>query len=498
MAVAEAGFLLLSFVLYVLLSSSFKMYKKQSQLPPGPRPWLFLGNLLQKEVLPLHIHYRKLIEKYGHVFTVWMGSNPVVVLCGYEVNKEALVEQAEEFGGRAFIPLNMGRVKGEGMATTNDTKWREIRRFTLSTLRNFGMGKRTMSERVQLEARYLVEEMAATQGQAFDPTKIITSTVSNVICSVVFGNRFDYRDQAFLEQQHIVAERLRFIRSTSGRIYRLNPKLMDYMPGWHKKTAALGEKMYAFIHEKVESHRQTLDPQNPRDYIDCFLARFENDQKSTEDILSHEDLVMTVIELFFAGTSTTSQAVLRSLLAMAKFPNIQAKVQQEIDQVVGANRTPGMEDRMKMPFTNAVIHEIQRYEETSLEVLPRATTSHTKFKGYIIPQGTSVIPLLSSVHFDPLQWETPEKFNPGHFLNEKGEFRKRDAFMPFSAGKRACPGEALARMELFLFFSTLLQNFTFQLAGDTKETDLMSLIANYRQCGVYPPVQAIRRPMCSI
>ncbi|CAI9547885.1 unnamed protein product [Staurois parvus] len=112
---------------------------------------------------------------------------------------------------------------------------------------------------------------------------------------------------------------------------------------------------------------------------------------------------------------------------------------------------------------NAVIHEIQRVLDLAPTALFHAVTNDIKFRGYIIPKGAIIIPFLTSVLNDPSQWETPERFNPGHFLDEEGQFRNRVAFMPFSAGKRVCPGEGLARMELFLLLSALLQKFTFKL-----------------------------------
>ncbi|XP_032995431.1 cytochrome P450 2C16-like [Lacerta agilis] len=493
MEVAVTGVLLLLWVLFIFIFSSLKMYKKKSQLPPGPTPWFFLGNLLQKDVLPLNKNYSKLMDKWGPIFTVWMGPKPMVVLCGYEVVKDALLDHAEEFGGRPALPFFNAVNRYKGLISTSEKKWRELRRFTLTTLRDFGMGKKTMSKRVQEEAVCLVEAMATAKGQVFDLRKYLRIAVSNVISSVVFGSRFDYKDQVFLEKLHIMEDFVSYLVSYMGQIYNVFPKIMPYLPGQHKKIFGDFEKMYAFINEKVESHRETLDYQDPRDYIDCFLMKSEKEQTNAEAIYTQEELIISVQELFIAGSLSTSEILARALLVMARLPHIQEKVQQEIDDVVGANRIPGMEDRVRMPYTNAVVHEILRYQKGSLESLPHETTRPTKFRGYLIPQGTTICPDNTSVHFDPLQWETPEEFNPGHFLDEKGQFRNRVAFMPFSAGKRACPGEALARMELFLIFSALLQNFTFQLIGDAKDKDIFTLYEDSDPKTRDLPLKFIRR-----
>ncbi|XP_034960563.2 cytochrome P450 2C42-like isoform X2 [Zootoca vivipara] len=417
--------LLLLCLLFTLLLFSFKMYKKKAQLPPGPTPWFLLGNLLQKNVLPLSRNYAKLFDKWGPIFTVWLGPKPMVVLCGYEVVKDALLDHAEEFGGRPALPFS--------------------------------------------------DAVNHYKGKAFDLRKYMRIAVSNVLCSVVFGSRFDYTDQVLWEMLRIIEDFVSYFASYMGQIYNVFPKIMPYLPGQHKKIFGDFEKMYAYINERVESHRETLDYQDPRDYIDCFLMKSEKEQTNHEAIYTQEELIICVQGLFIAGSLSTSEVLGRALLVMARLPHIQEKVQREIDEVVGANRIPGMEDRVRMPYTNAVLHEIQRYEKGSLESFPRETTCPTKFRGYLIPQGTTVCSEIGSVHFDPLQWENPEEFDPGHFLDEKGQFRNRVAFMPFSAGKRACPGEALARMELFLFFSVLLQNFTFQLIGDAKDKDIFTL-----------------------
>ncbi|XP_070595819.1 cytochrome P450 2C5-like isoform X2 [Erythrolamprus reginae] len=479
MELTWTGALLLLCILFILFPS-FQLYKRKGQLPPGPTPWPILGNLFQRDVLPLYASYKKLIEQYGPIFTIWIGSKPLIVLCGHRMIKDALIDHAEEFSGRIIVPTIKRIFRNHGLATADERNWKEMRYFMLSTLRNFGMGKKQMSERVQEEALCLIEEVGSMQGQPFEPKRKCTSAVSNVICAVVFGNRFDYKDQTFMENQKTVESILKLCGDFTGMVYNSFPKIMEYFPGQHTKTFADIEKLCGFIHKEVILHQKTLDILEPRDFIDCFLINLEKEKNSSKTIYTLEKLVRFVLEMFFAGTVSTSNVLVASLFAVAKLPHIQAKVQQEIAEVVGTNRIPSMEDRLKMSFTNAVIHEVQRCWKDSLETFPRATTCDLKFHGYSIPKYQAVVPVLPSVHFDPLVWETPEKFNPDHFLDEKGQFRKRDAFMAFSAGKRSCPGEALARMELFLFFSALLQKFTFYLDVDTKDMDVISLIMDFR------------------
>ncbi|KAH0629572.1 hypothetical protein JD844_011743 [Phrynosoma platyrhinos] len=449
----------LSVLLHIVLI--LQNVQEKSPLPPGPTPWLFLGNLLQKDVIPLDKSYPKvrsvvgelspcsqnysLVHKYGPIFTIWMGLKPAVVLCGYEMVKNALVAHAEEFGGRPPLPILKRVMMGQGFIMQKDAKWRDLRKFTVSTLREFGMGKKTMSERVQEEVLCLVKDITAViQGKTFDLQKSITNAVSNVMCSVVIGKRFDCQNQ-------IIAGHL-------------------------------------CIAEKLISLFQTY-----LGMVCCSFCVVNLKKTSCELTYNQEDIVMSVFGLFVAGSTTTSDALNFAIFVKARLPHIQAKVQEEINEAIGISCVPRMEDWARMPFTNAVVHEIHQYRKVNNENFACSTTCCTEFRGFAIPQDTVIIPHITSVHFDPLKWETPEEFNPAHFLDEKGQFKKKDAFMPFSAGKRACPGEALARMELFLFFSTLLQNFHFQLVGEATDMDLLSIYDSYRNKILKLPIQATKR-----
>ncbi|XP_025927887.1 cytochrome P450 2K6-like, partial [Apteryx rowi] len=146
----------------------------------------------------------------------------------------------------------------------------------------------------------------------------------------------------------------------------------------------------------------------------------------------NDNLTEVVRNLFVAGMETTSSTLRWGLLLMMKYPEIQKKVQEEIERVIGST-PPRIEHRTQMPYTDAVIHEIQRFANILPLNLPHATTADVSLKGYFIPKGTYVIPLLTSVLRDKSQWEKPDVFHPEHFLNSEGKFVKKDAFMPFSA-----------------------------------------------------------------
>ncbi|KAL7871968.1 hypothetical protein SRHO_G00069510, partial [Serrasalmus rhombeus] len=321
----------------------------------------------------------------------------------------------------------------------------------------------------------------------FNPHFYVNNAIANIISAAVFGHRFEYHDERFLAVLRLDSEALVLAGSVRAQLYNAFPRLFAYVPGPHKKIFSNYGKITDFLRDEIKKHKEDFDPSNPRDFIDAYLIEMEKKSSDPEAGFNIETLVVATLDMLEAGTETAAATIRWGLLFMMKYPEIQKKVQEEIDRVIGQSRQPSMADKPNMPYTDAVIHEIQRAGNTVPLGFPKRASRDAKLGGYFIPKGTAVTTNLSSVLNDKTEWETPNTFNPGHFLDDQGQFRKRDAFLPFSAGRRVCIGEPLAHIELFLVFSSLLQRFTFA-PGPGEKLSLEGLMgfmyvpSPYRMC----------------
>ncbi|XP_051518876.1 cytochrome P450 2J4-like isoform X2 [Myxocyprinus asiaticus] len=422
------GIMIFLFVL-LLVKHLCDICSKMPKMPPGPFPLPIIGNFINLGFRDLLGSFQRIAEKNGDVSTIYLGSKPCILLTGYKSFKEAFVEQADIFTDRPYFPVNDRICKGKGLFMSNGHIWHQQRRFALTTLKYFSLGKKTLENSILQECRFLCDSVQTEQGLPFNPHRLLTNAVANIICGLVFGHRFEYDDHQF----HLMQKYLDDVLQLPVSIWGL---------------------------EEIDKHKEERDPSNPRDYIDCYLDEIEKCKDSSAEF-TEENLIYCVVDLFGAGTETTSNTLRWALLYMAKYPEVQERVQSEIDQVIGQTRQPSLEDRMHMPYTYAVIHEIQRFANIVPFTPPRVANKDTTVAGCPIPKGVMVMPMLKPILQDKNEYSTPHEFNPAHFLDENGKFFKKDNFIPFSIGKRMCPGEQLARMELFLFFTSLMQRFTF-------------------------------------
>ncbi|KAJ4943250.1 hypothetical protein JOQ06_005754 [Pogonophryne albipinna] len=453
---------MLLFVFAILLVVYFLDKKDPPNFPPGPPSLPLLGNIFNIESKQPHIYLTKLADVFGNVFCIRLGRHKTVFVCGWKMVKEAIVTQADNFVDRPYSPMVTRIYSGNsaGLFFSNGRVWRRQRRFAMAMLRTFGLAKSSMEQSICEESHHLQEAMQKEKGEPFDPVPLLNNAVANIICQIVFGRRYEYGDRNFQSMLKSLTEMVYLEGSIWALLYDAFPALMKLLPGPHCGIFSSSRSLEASIRGEIERHKLDLDPSNPRDYIDSFLIE-EKHNRNSELCFDDDNLVLCCLDLFLAGSETTSKTLQWGLIYLINNAQIQDKVHAEIDREIGQSRQPSMADRPNLPYTDAVIHEIQRMGN----IVPlnglRMAAKDTTLGDFVIPKGTSVMPNLTSVLFDKTEWETPDTFNPEHFLDAEGKFVRRDAFLPFSAGKRACLGEGLARTELFLFFVSLLQTFCF-------------------------------------
>ncbi|NWU69209.1 CP2J6 protein, partial [Pterocles burchelli] len=478
------GVFLISLVLFLLGAEFLKLQWKSRGLPPGPIPFPIIGSIWWINFRADYESLKKLAKSYGNVFTVWLGHKPVVILCGFRAVKDGFTTNSDDTCGRLQTYVFDKMSNGKGILVSSGLIWKRQRHFGVVTLRKLGMGNKGMERGIQAEARYLIEFFRDKEGM---PLTRCLGTAFGLLMQYVACMTQRVKTILAVEKNGFGAQLRMQSRPSLCEIF---PWVVAHVPGPARKALLSCDVVRDFIRQEVKSHREKGTINEPEDFIDFYLDQIEKTKNVSNSTFDEENLVQSVFDLFLAGSETTATTLRWALLYMLAYPDVQEKVQKELDAVLSPSHLICYEDRKKLPYTNAVVHEIMRFGSIILISLPRKAVKDTTLLGYQIPKGTLISSNLDSVLFDPEYWETPHQFNPGHFLDKDGNFVTREAFLPFSAGYRVCPGEVLAKMELFIIFSSLLQTFKFTPPEGVKEVNTDSICEStvkphpYKLCAV--------------
>ncbi|XP_010783479.1 steroid 17-alpha-hydroxylase/17,20 lyase, partial [Notothenia coriiceps] len=223
------------------------------------------------------------------------------------------------------------------------------------------------------------------------------------------------------------------------------------------------------LQKKYDEHKADYSDQVQRDLLDALLrAKRSVDNNNTAETsaesvgLSEDHLLMTVGDIFGAGVETTTTVLKWAIAYILHHPQVQRHIQEELDRKVGGDRPPQLSDRGSLPYLEATIREVLRIRPVAPLLIPHVALSDTSIGPFTVRKGTRVVINLWSLHHDEKEWKDPELFDPARFLNSEGTGVRvpSSSYLPFGVGVRVCLGEALAKMELFLFLSWILQRFS--------------------------------------
>ncbi|XP_070543892.1 steroid 17-alpha-hydroxylase/17,20 lyase-like isoform X2 [Ptychodera flava] len=360
---------------------------------------------------------------------------------------------------------------GEGITSGNFTqKWKALHKIAQQAMRNYARGHKLGNLVTKDAFPRLKKVINDKNGEPFDPQPLLTLLVCNVMATMCFGQNYELDDKEF---RNILKFIQNFNESFGNGLLADVVPIFKYIPTYglraYKKNLNI---WFSLIQSKIDGHKIKMQEGNVSDLVDDVL-KIQAEAKAAEDqadLLTDVNVRQVVADIFGAGIDTTVNTMNWCIAYMVNYPDVQTKIQKEIDDVIGQRL---LTDKNKLPYYEAVLHEVMRIRTVLPLNVPHLTLEDTSVGGYNIPKGTQIWTNLWKLHMDEKYWMEPEQFRPERFLDEDGQaLPKQDSFLPFSVGRRACVAEVLAKNEILLIFTCLFQQFTFLPAPGKEKPSL--------------------------
>jgi len=442
------------------------MNKRDKKLRvPGPRPLPLLGNVLTMTKLfgSEHTSLVDLSKQYSGIFRLHIGPFvTAVVLSDPALVREALFNK--DITGRLMqtaVIIYSDNGRGIGFAKPGKSLWdtrKLLKQKLLSRQLEFN---KEANAKLMREVQWLREILTNTHcrtGQAFSLYKLLRIVNMNMINNLAFS----YRPANDLENPEAkklleAIERLLTNVGVLAMIEILVP-LLENIVHWARNKQILKDREFVerYLINLVNEHSNTLDPANPRDIIDDFLI------KSQEEKIDPKDMVHIIMDLLLAGTDTTSITLHWFMAFMINNPDIARKVRMEVDEKIGKETEITIEKCKECTYLMACIEETLRFKTAPLG-LPHVAIEDTTLDGgrYVLPKGTLVFQLALALHTSHSLWPDPNVFRPERFENSPMDPLTKGGYWPFGVGLRRCVGEDLARLNLALHAANLMLYFEF-------------------------------------
>ena len=442
-----------------------EIYFKKRDMPPGPTPYPFIGNIPQMMCDPL-FPLNKLATMYGDIFTVTLPFGDAVILNTAALVREARLERKDDVVGKlpeSLYPVS--EIMKNGLLTSDYSPLFQFRRKVfVSSLHIFGEGVQKASKRAQRSVSTAIEEIDSKSQRRFAPKEFFQSLIIVQLWEWMTSKKLPF-DHQIVEN---ILELLELLsKPYLSNLYHLFP-FVSYLPTQSRRdlqrAAQLRDEIFL---PEFQFHLETYTDGLIRDLTDSFISAYKKaiSKETKKDIGTIHDIPSLLFDITIAGSDTTSATLSWFLLYMVLYPLVQEKIQQELDFSVENEHTLCWQNAEQTPYLQASLCETLR-KSGMITLVGTNAVRDTSVGGYRIPKGTYVGINWNMLHQDEREWPQPEQFIPERFLDSDGKFvgwNKLHGFLPFSVGRRECPGSSLGKIMIFTFASELLYRYKFEL-----------------------------------
>ncbi|XP_059658921.1 cytochrome P450 71A3-like [Cornus florida] len=457
--------------------------KPQRNLPPSPPKLPIIGNLHQLGSFP-HRSLQSLAQQYGPLMLLHLGSKRVLIASSADAAREVMKTHDLIFSNRpkSSVGSRIFYDKKDVAFSPYGEYWRQLKSISMLNLLS---NRRVQSyRRVREEETTLLTEkikQASSSSSVVNLSEMFASLSNNVVSRVALGRKYGESSKSGRKFKELLKDVGELFSAFNVGDYIPWLVWLNQIRGLNAKVEKIAKELDEFLEGVIEDHMDSKKKEsngggsidqakNQQDFVDVLLEiQRENMQ---EFFLQRDSIKALIVDMFAAGTDTTSTALEWTMTELLRHPKAMKELQNEVQGIARGKPEITEDDIEKMQYLKAVIKESMRLHPPVPLLLPRESTQDVKVMGYDIATGTQVIINAWAIARDSSLWEEAEDFRPQRFLKTSTDFKGHDIeLIPFGAGRRGCPGIQFARTVNELALANVVHQFDFTAPGGAREED---------------------------
>ncbi|KAG5723754.1 O-methylsterigmatocystin oxidoreductase [Termitomyces sp. T112] len=433
----------------VFILSKLVRRTRRALLPPGPKGYPLVGNVLDMPSKQEWVTFTKWGQQYGKICSIKIFSQPIVILNSAKIANDMLDKKSPIYSDRPVLQMggNLVGWKNTFVLLPYGDRFRRFRRLFHGIIGS----RASMKQFFHIEELETHKFLRRVLAKPADLAEHIRHTAGAVILRISHGYEVKENNDPFVDLADKATYQFSLATAPGAWLVDVLP-ILRHVPSWFpgagfKRTA---KEWAATLSEMVD---------HPHNFVKRSMSAGIAPISFTSSLLEGKnidpeeefDIKWSAASLYSGGADTTVSAIYSFFLAMALNPEVMKKAQAEIDSVVGNDRLPTFQDRQYLPYVDALAKEVFRWNVVVPNGVAHRSIKDDIHDGYFIPKGTLVIVNIRGLLYDSEVYPDPHKFNPERFIateNKPAEADPRNVCFGF--GRRICPGLHLADASVFI------------------------------------------------